>query len=631
MMTSDRVNILLVDDQPRKLLSYEVVLRDLGENLIKVSSAREALEQLLKSDIAVILIDVCMPDLDGFQLASMIREHPRFEQTAIIFVSAIHLNDVDFRRGYEMGAVDYVPVPVIPEVLRAKVKIFAELYRKTRALEKLNAELETRVCERTAELEASTVRLLQSEQRRDLALAAGHMGSWDWDLVNGDCMWDGGQYRIFGVDPSNFSITLESVRALIDAEDWTRLQNTLTCFSGGEKAYQTEFRVHRPDGEWRWCMGTASASVDARGRITRLSGVTVDITDRKRTEERQNLLAREADHRAKNALAVVQSIVRLTKADAVKDYVVAVEGRIGALARAHTLLAQSRWQGADLATLVEEELSPYRTGEAERITAGGPPVSLQPRTAQTIAVAVHELATNAAKHGALASLTGRVALGWELRGGALVMRWSETGEPAVKVPTVQGFGIKVITSSVEAQLGGEARFNWRSDGMDCTLTIPHLDQGGPEAAVPWQGNHHTPSGVEKSSDAKRVMIVEDEALIGMMMKDALTDLGLAVIGPFVTVGDAMRGLEDAAVDFAILDVNLGGEWVYPVADRLVTRGIPFVFVTGYGVDGLDGRFAQTPVFEKPIEPHVLETMFGRGAQAQRPATDVRWAPASRAG
>ena len=296
----------------------------------------------------MILIDVCMPDLDGFQLASMIREHPRFQQTAIIFVSAIHLTEVDFRRGYEMGAVDYVPVPVIPEVLRAKVKIFAELYRKTRALEKLNTELESRVRERTAALEASTVRLMQSEERRDLALAAGHMGSWDWDLVNSDCRWDGGQYRIFGVEPGHFSITRESVRALIDPEDWTRLQTTLSGFSGREHAYQTEFRVYRPDGELRWCMGTASATVDGRGRIVRLSGVTVDITDRKRTEERQNLLAREADHRAKNALAVVQSIVRLTKADAVKDYVVAVEGRIGALARAHALLAQSRWQGADL-------------------------------------------------------------------------------------------------------------------------------------------------------------------------------------------------------------------------------------------------------------------------------------------
>src|SRR5438105_14228646 len=151
MASEDKVNILLVDDQPAKLLSYETILAELGENLIKAASAREALEQLLKHDIAVVLVDVCMPELDGFQLAAMIREHPRFQKTAIIFISAIHLTDVDRLRAYEMGAVDYVPVPVIPEVLRAKVRIFSALYRKTHQLELLNKDLEMRAVERTAE------------------------------------------------------------------------------------------------------------------------------------------------------------------------------------------------------------------------------------------------------------------------------------------------------------------------------------------------------------------------------------------------------------------------------------------------------------------------------------------------
>src|SRR5262245_41225074 len=181
MSADDKVNILLVDDQAGKLLSYEVILRQLGENLLKATSGREALELLLRTEIAVILVDVCMPDLDGFQLAAMIREHPRFKKTAMIFISAIHLSEMDRLRGYEMGAVDYVPVPVVPEVLRAKVKIFAELYRKTRELEQLNAELERRVTARTHELEASNVELLKSERRRSIALAAGMMGSWDWE------------------------------------------------------------------------------------------------------------------------------------------------------------------------------------------------------------------------------------------------------------------------------------------------------------------------------------------------------------------------------------------------------------------------------------------------------------------
>src|SRR5581483_532482 len=137
---SDKVNILLVDDQPGKLLSYEVMLRDLGENLLMASSANEALEVLLKNEVAVILIDVCMPELDGFELAAMIRQHPRFQKTALIFISAIHLSESDYLRGYDAGAVDYVPVPVVPEVLRAKIRVFVDLYRKPRQLERLNAE-----------------------------------------------------------------------------------------------------------------------------------------------------------------------------------------------------------------------------------------------------------------------------------------------------------------------------------------------------------------------------------------------------------------------------------------------------------------------------------------------------------
>src|SRR5213595_626543 len=209
----EKVNILLVDDQPGKLLSYETILSELGENLIKAGSANEALQLLLRNDVAVVLVDVCMPELDGFELAAMIREHPRFQKTAMIFISAIQVSDIDRLRGYEMGAVDYVPVPVIPEVLRAKIKVFAELYRKTRQLERFNAELEDRVRARTAELEASTAQLRESEQRRSLAIAAGKMGSWDWDWVNGDWMWDEGQYRIFGVDPKTFVATQASVQA----------------------------------------------------------------------------------------------------------------------------------------------------------------------------------------------------------------------------------------------------------------------------------------------------------------------------------------------------------------------------------------------------------------------------------
>jgi PAS domain S-box-containing protein len=470
MTDHEKVNILLVDDQPAKLLAYEVILKDLGENLVVATSGREALEYLLKHEVAVILVDVCMPELDGFELAGMIREHPRFQKTAMIFISAIQVSDIDRLRGYEMGAVDYVPVPVIPEVLRAKVKVFAELYRKTRQLERFNAELEDRVRARTAELEESNGRLLESEQRRSLAIAAGKMGSWDWDWVNGDWMWDEGQFHIFGVDPQTFEVTPANVQALLHPEDIGELRKAMAQFAKGVTSYEAEFRILRPDGAICWCVGTAAATVDKGGRVVRVSGVTIDITERKQAEERQNLLAREVDHRAKNALALAQSIVRLTRGENVKAYIHAVEGRINALARVHTILSLSSWQGAEIGKLVDEELAPYSTGH--QIALYGSKLQLQPATAQTLALALHELVTNSAKYGALSTLAGRLAIKWEVRADTLTLAWEESGGPPVQRPTTRGFGTRSVIASVESQLGGQAEFDWRSEGLICRLSVP---------------------------------------------------------------------------------------------------------------------------------------------------------------
>jgi two-component sensor histidine kinase/DNA-binding response OmpR family regulator len=613
MTSNDRVNVLLVDDQPAKLLSYEVILKDLGENLVKTASAREAFEFLLKNDVAVVLVDVCMPDLDGFQLAAMIREHPRFQKTAIIFISAIHLTDVDRLRGYEMGAVDYVPVPVVPEVLRAKVKVFAELFRKTRQLEQLNRELEHRVADRTAELKSSTMRLLQSEQLRSLALAAGQMGSWDWDAVSGDFTWDGGQYRIFGVDPGSFAVEPDNVRSLIHPEDWHRLRAALASVTEDGQTFQTEFRVLRPNGETRWCIGAAAASVDAGRHVVGLSGVTVDITDRKSAEERQTLLVREVDHRARNALAVVQSIIRLTRAESKEAYVAAVEGRITALSRAHVLLSQSRWQGANLSRILDEELAPYRRSDLEKIVTAGPEVFLEPATAQILALALHELATNAAKYGALSSAQGSVRLSWELGRDRLVLQWVESGGPSVQRPRSEGYGTRVIGASVERQLDGSAVFDWQPEGLRFTMSIPlgekaRLQDDGPlpsRAAAAGNGAARVVSG-------NRLLLVEDEALTGMMMSDMLTELGFEVIGPFGRVADAMAAVRREDFHAAVLDVNLDGEMVYPVADAVRARGVPFVFVTGYSAEGIDRRFAQVPVLQKPIERQMLQNVFVDG-------------------
>ena len=318
MSNNEAVNILLVDDQPAKLLSYEVILQELGENLIRAGSAREAFEHLLRNQVAVILIDVMMPDMDGFELATMIRGHPRFEQAAIIFVSAVHMTDLDRLRGYEVGAVDYVSVPVVADLLRAKVRVFADLYRKTRQLARVNVELERRVTERTAELEASSARLRESDQRRSLALAAGHMGAWDWELLTNAQSWDEGQHRIFGTDPQHFLPSADAMLAIVHPEDRNALQTVTSTAASNGTEYAAEFRIVRPDGEVRWCVVGAAPTLGAGGHAVRISGVTHDVTEQRRsrdilTEANAELERRVEDrtHEREAALARIHEMQKM--------------------------------------------------------------------------------------------------------------------------------------------------------------------------------------------------------------------------------------------------------------------------------------------------------------------------------
>jgi two-component sensor histidine kinase/DNA-binding response OmpR family regulator len=603
MEQQDKVNILLVDDQPAKLLSYEVVLRDLDENLLKAESATQALEILLKNEVAVVLVDVCMPGLDGFELAAMIRDHPRYQRTAILFISAVLLTESDYLRGYEMGGVDYVPVPIVPELLRAKVRVFAELYRKTRQLEKLNQELERRVAERTAEVEASAERLRESERGRSIALAAGQMGSWEWDITTGECACDAGQYRIFGIDDAGAIQTIDHLRAYFHSDDFKRIE-ALVAGPGNPQTFQSEVRITRPGAETRVCVCAAAMTPDAKRRIVRVSAVMIDITDRKQAEARQMLLAREVDHRARNALAVVQAVVRLTRANSQQAYVKAVEGRIHALAQAHTLLSESRWQGADMRRLVREELAPYGSGDGARVQIEGVSVFLPPAKAQNVALALHELATNSAKYGALSCVDGALKVSWQADRGILTLRWEESGGPPVKSPKALGFGTKILNATIKHQIGGNVEWEWRSSGLHCTLVIPSDadDQIGRALVA---GNRE--NLVQLPTQAlRRVLLAEDEAMIGMMMRDILLDYGLFVVGPCCSLGEAMAAAAAGSFDCAILDLNLGGESVYPVASALRTAGVPFAFVTGYGRESIDERFAEVPILQKPIERTRLE-------------------------
>ena len=202
-------------------------------------------------------------------------------------------------------------------------------------------------------------------------------------------------------------------------------------------------------------------------------GSVIDITDRKHAEERLKLLAGEVDHRAKNMLAVVQAIVRMTRAGDIDDFRTAVIGRIAALARAHTLLANSKWAGADLKRLIEDELAAYRGNDASRTSVSGPPVALDPSKAQTLAMVFHELATNAVKYGAFAEPGGRIAVSWSVDAqSAMSIVWQESGGPAVREPQTTGFGTGLIRRSIEVQLRGRLEFDWRVEGLVCRIGLP---------------------------------------------------------------------------------------------------------------------------------------------------------------
>jgi two-component sensor histidine kinase/CheY-like chemotaxis protein len=358
----------------------------------------------------------------------------------------------------------------------------------------------------------------------------------------------------------------------------------------------------------------------------RFGSLFLDVTARRAAAERQALLTREVDHRAKNALAVVQSVVRLTRASEVRDYVRAVEGRVAALARAHTLLAEDRWRGADLRAVVEEELAAYRGGD--RLVLRGPPLRLRSEAVQPLSMVLHELATNAAKYGALSTPAGRLDLGWRrLAGdGALELRWRERdGPPVAAPPDRQGFGSTLIAATVRGQLGGRAEMRWAREGLCCTVTIaadriapaggtgddppdgalapPPRDPAAPGAAPPGPGG---------SLRGHRVLVVEDEPLVALELAETLSALGCEILGPAATLAEALRLAEAAPLAAAVLDVNLQGQPAFPVAELLARRGVPVVWATAYGTlppgQGAAGPMA---LLRKPLAGGELEAALRR--------------------
>jgi signal transduction histidine kinase len=329
------INILLVDDQPAKLLGYQTILEELGENLLMAHSAREALELLLQNDVALLLVDVVMPELDGFELVEMIRAHPRFEKTAVMFVSGVHLTDLDRIRGYSAGAVDYVPVPVVPELLRAKVRVFADLHRKTRQLEHLNRDLEGRIALRTADLEASTQRWKESEGRLRLALTSARAGAWEWQFPpiaaaaseDGEMRWSPELFALLGLPANRPAPTRAEFLTYVDIEDRDRVgalfQSLPMSSARGPSlgSFELEFRFRRPGYRTQmWLRTTGEVVADADGHPVIARGIHQDVTTRKNAELQLEVEGRRKDeflatlaHELRNPLAPILSCVGMLK------------------------------------------------------------------------------------------------------------------------------------------------------------------------------------------------------------------------------------------------------------------------------------------------------------------------------
>jgi PAS domain S-box-containing protein len=281
--------------------------------------------------------------------------------------------------------------------------------------------------------------------------------------------WNRGAERIFGY--TSEEAIGQPITIVIPADRQSEEREILTRIRGGEHIDHFETIRQRKDGGLIVVSLTISPVKDDDGKIVGASKIARDITEQKRNQELISTLAREAEHRSKNLLATVQATVRLSQSETPDGLKRAIEGRIQALANVHSLFVKTRWIGADLSTIATQELAPYSEKNQRRVRIDGPPVFLEPDLAQAIAISLHELATNAAKYGALAVPDGQVELKWSHDAdGRLHLRWTESSGPKVQEPTHKGFGGRIIEQMI-AQRSGKMHFDWRADGLICEITL----------------------------------------------------------------------------------------------------------------------------------------------------------------
>ena len=595
-MDKDAIKILAVDDVPENLVALDALLTREGVELLQARSGVDALELLLKHDVALALLDVQMPGMDGFELAELMRGTERTRRVPIIFLTAVATDERRRFRGYETGAVDYLLKPVDVQIVRSKVEIFVELFRQRQELARQRDEHAAVLARLTAHGDNSPLALVELDA--------------DQRIMS----WSKGAERLFGwrsAEVAGFDAIEVKWLDAGQAADFTALLDEM--IGGAVPRATRTLRFHSAEGLPLDCECYCSALRDAAGRLFSINLQILDVTDRKRAEETQKLLIGELNHRVKNTLASVQAIATQTlrHSNGPSDFAPTFIGRIHALASAHSLLSGATWQVASLRELVEGQLS-IGAIEADRFEAVGPAVDLPPEPALHLALVLHELVTNAHKYGALSVPEGRVRLAWEVTDNHLILNWRERGGPKVSAPARRGFGTALIERSLRAD-GGSAEPHYEADGIGWTLTLPNLSGArhrGPRL-LPRKARHSASASMPSVADLreKRLLLVEDEALIAFELAAILEDAGVTLVGPVSSVDDALAMIGRKDFDGALVDGNLQGEPADRVAQALAERGVPFVFVSGYGSEHLPMQFDHVPVVGKPFDAqYLLETV-----------------------
>ncbi|AFL49822.1 PAS domain S-box-containing protein [Sinorhizobium fredii] len=319
--------------------------------------------------------------------------------------------------------------------------------------------------------------LQESERRLQIALGAGRMGAWEWNIGTGKVVWSPGLEALHHLEPGTFGGTLDDFKRDIHPDDLCLVELEIARAMESRQDYHVVYRIRLPDRKIRWMEAFGQFSPHGAAKPSKLAGVCMDITERKEAESQRNLLVAELSHRVKNTLAIVSSIARQsfsTNPD-VHDAHRSFDARIRALAQTHTRLAEASWSGVSLETVLFDELAPYHDDGKNNVMLSGPQTMLPPKYALTLGMAAHELATNAAKHGALSAKAGSVRIEWsaDRESDRLKIRWSESGGPVVVAPKRNGFGRLLLERVLASDLGGEVQLEFAPQGLVCMIDVPY--------------------------------------------------------------------------------------------------------------------------------------------------------------